>query len=144
MPLPSLVGWGALCMSKPCDPWKCWLLSGGSLVTMSWGQDLRVTWQSLSPPLYTVIWAFWQNFLNLRKAQKSLFPSPAQVIMSRKGFLLSLTTVSGPILVGGGSVITRPSPSSFYLLVEIRLPLYLFSSIHLVSTRPVLYKKTPP
>ena len=42
-----------------------------------------------------------------------------------------------PILLGGGLLSTGPTPSSFHPLVEMGLPL------HIVRTRPALYKKAP-
>ena len=49
-----------------------------------------------------------------------------------------------PFLFVEGLLSTGPIPSSFYILVEMGLPLHLFSSIHFGGTRPDLYKKTRP
>ena len=49
-----------------------------------------------------------------------------------------------PSLLVEGLLSTGATPSSFYLLVELGLPLHLFSSIHVLITGPALYKKTPP
>ena len=48
-----------------------------------------------------------------------------------------------PFLSLGALLSTGATLSSFYLFVELGLLLYLFSSIHLVITRPAMYKKKP-
>ena len=48
------------------------------------------------------------------------------------------------ICIHRGSLSTGANPSRFYILVELGLPLHLFSGIHVVTIRPALYKKKPP
>ena len=43
-----------------------------------------------------------------------------------------------------GLLSTGATLSSFYILLELGLQLHLFSSIHVVTTKPALYKKKPP
>ena len=45
-----------------------------------------------------------------------------------------------PFLFVEGLLSTGPTPSTFYLLVEMRLPLHFFS-IHVVRTRSCLYER---
>ena len=48
-----------------------------------------------------------------------------------------------PSLLVEGLLSMGPTSFSFYLLVEMELPLHLFSGIHVVRTRPAPYKKKP-
>ena len=48
-----------------------------------------------------------------------------------------------PFLFVEGLLSTGPTPSNFYLLVDMDLPLH-FLSKHVVRTRPALYIKTTP
>ena len=50
---------------------------------------------------------------------------------------------SGPHSYHGGSVINRGYPVIFLPLCTVRVTIISFSSIHVVRTRPALYKKKP-
>ena len=49
----------------------------------------------------------------------------------------------GPSLIIGGSVNNRGYPVQFFPLCRVGVTIISFSSIHLVITRPALYKKKP-
>ena len=66
-----------------------------------------------------------------------------QILLAPKNCVIRTKMFQAFILVGGGSVINGVYPVYFLPLGRDEVPTYSYSSIHVVRTRPDIYKKTP-